>query len=301
MSDLMDGINGAIDAAVKEAGAESREVVSEDASEEQVQAVEPEDEGESAEEPAPESDDEPGDGGDDEQPVQDWLDRLDELPTSELPPRVAKLRADRDRMASEIGEMKKRLAELEAVRQGKQEPQQSAEPEDPMPAYPTEEDDFNSVVRKMDAIAEWRARQAVKGVDQEYRQKFQTVEEREQQQQLHQQQQYFAQQAQRIEGHPEYSENVGQMMSAMVADNPAWQQALASPQGWDQLFDYAKHLAAKNSKMQQRTTKKATARQRAVPRGSTTEPKKAEPSVELPEDRSNISGVVDAIVSSWRG
>lgn len=315
MSGLMDGINDAINSAVDEAAEAGREVVSEDAPEQEQESTEqeydgaPEGEAVEEQETAPESEqeeDQPEDGGEQADPY-DWLEKLDEVPTEKLPPRVAKLRADRDRMASEIGEMRKRLAELEAVKGEPQEPQQSPGPEDAMPELPTEEDSFPEVIRKMREVARWEARQEAKGVDQRYQEKFQTIEEREKQQELQQHQQYFASQAQRIEATEGYDENVGNMMSAVAAESPAWRQELGSPQGWDKLFNYAKFLAdqhatseAQRVKEQQTTTKKATARQRAVPRGST-KPKHAEPDVELPEDPSNISGRMDAIMGSWRG
>ena len=197
--------------------------------------------------------------------------------------------------------MRKQIAELKAGQKAPESEQQKApESEDPMPEMPTEADDFQTVVQKLRDVARWEARQEAKGVDSRYREKFQTIEDREKQQQFERQQEYFASQAQRIEQAPDYSPEVGQMMSALVSSKPYWQQALSSPDGWNELFDYAKHLSDKNARQVQATTKKATAKQRAVPRG-TKAPKQVEPDMDLPDNPTNVSGRVGAIMDSYGG
>jgi hypothetical protein len=317
MSGLMDGINEAFESAGDEPVGEADEVVSEESQEEKAQeAPEVEDQGAAEEQPEPEQEDEPEDSGEAEEPAGDlpkWLEHVEEVPTAELPPRVAKLRSDRDRLASELGEMRKRLAELEEAGQKQQEPQQPEAP-DPMPEYPTADDDFEAVVRKMDAIADWRARQAVREQDSRYQEKFQSVEElkkaqeeQRQQAQLQQQQQFFVSQAQRIESSPDYNEAVRDEMVKMTSSAPHWQQAVFSEQGWDELFEVAKHRVSQaqgqaqaRSKQQQMATKKATARQRAVPRGSNP-PKQTSPDVEVPDDPANVGGRVGAIFDHFAG
>ncbi len=304
MGDLMEGIREVMDAADEAAsgsGGDSEDVLEgqeQEASQET--AEEPvADELESAAEEGTEDPEESGEEEIEAGPADDYADRVDELPISKLPPKIAKMRSDRDRLASENGEMHRRVAELEA-KLAAPEPRQEAATEEPMPPMPEESDDFQAVLTKMRAISKWEMDREIKGVDDKYQSKFQNIEEREQSEAVDRQQSFISNQALRIESRKDYTEDVGAMMSALAAENPGWKQGLATPGGWDQLCDYAAHLIAGQAKATAVTTKKATARQRAVPRGSVT-PKQTNSDVEIPEDSQDIHGRVGAIMDSYRG
>lgn len=294
MGDLVDNVRGAIDgaetewlesqepAATEEAGGELEDQAADDLDEDP-----DEDSGGSEDQEVEdtEGDDEPEDTG------FDW-DRVDELPVEKLPPKIAKLRSDRDRLASELGEMRKQLAEFQ-----EQEPaaaEQAEAQEGPPEIY--DDDDAETIREKIKAIAAYEAREAIRSTED----KLQTIEDREQRAHTERAQQYMMDQAARIEKSTGYDENVGEMMSALVGQYPGWRESLGSPQGWDQLFDYARHLVTSQSKKAETVTRKATAKQREVPR-RTPAPKNVDIDIEVEEKPENVFGKVGSIIDSFKG
>lgn len=292
MSDLVGRIDEALDGAEQDFQAELQAA----AETEPTQEPEPEAE---ADEPQPEPEDQPEEVASDDldEDVEDegedtgfdW-NRVDELPVEKLPPKIAKIRSDRDRLASEIGELKKQLAEMSAK-------QKVAEPEakEEGPPEIDEDDDAYTIAQKIKAIASWEARQASR----EVQDKLKAIEEKEQQAEQMRHQQFFVEQATRIEKASGYSQDVGDMMSALVGSNPGWREALGSPQGWDQLFGYAQYLVKGQVKKTELATKKATAREREVPRKKPSQREVVE-DLTVPGDL-NVEDAVGSIIDQYKG
>lgn len=296
MNDLLSGLDKALDDAERDfAGAKGEGEAAE-------QTEEPtEDGGQTDVEQEVEAEAE----GSDEPEVEDtgpsWEDRVDELPIEKLPPKIAKMRSDRDRLASELGEarrqresLQQRLAKFEAAAK-------AAEPqvEDEKPPR-IEEDDYESYEKlqaKFEAIADWRVKQATRALEQ----KFQTIEQRDVQAQVEQAEHYMMEQANRIQAMPGFTEDVGREMIELLGpkDSPMW-GTLGSPDGWDKLYRFAKSEVNERSKQTNNVTHKATAQKREVPRASPSARQVTE-DIDMPEDPSDVGGRVDAIMDGLFG
>lgn len=287
MDDIYDAMNdaeqelGAVEDGVKDEpeATEATEITADDLDEDEPvdeePEAEPEDELEASAEEEPEA------GG------PDW-DRLDELPNEVLPPRVARLRQERDRLASETGEMRKRLAALEE--QVKAAQPKPAEDEDPRPPSITSDDTAEEIEQKIEALTEWKTRQALKSVEA----KFAAQEEKEQRAHQERAQAFFSEQEKRIMAKEGYTKDVEDEMISIVKNNPAWYNELGKPESWDELFDYAISKVERAKGFKKQNTKLATAKNRVVPRRSTA-PKNVEPDIEMP-DTDDVSAKVHAIM-----
>jgi hypothetical protein len=280
MDNLLDGIRGAIDgadeAAASEAGGTQEAQESEESHEAPAQDQE-------------ETVKEDGGGEPETEEAIDW-NRVNEFPVHKLPPGVAKLRSDRDRLASEAGEMRKRLAELEArTTAAKKEGPADDKPEDI-----SADDDAETIQRKVAAIASWHARQQSKAMES----KLQALEEREEKSRMETAQRFLVDQASRIERSDGYSQEVGSMMSALAGQNPGWREALGSEEGWTQLFDYARYIVGSQAKKTQDITRKATAKQREVPRAATSA-KGASKDIQMPDNDGGFESQISAILDDF--
>jgi len=287
MDNLLEGIRGAIDGAEESAaseagGTQEAQEVSQEA---------PEQDQEQLDQGQAELEEEESGGEQEDDGAIDW-NRVNEFPVHRLPPGVAKLRSDRDRLASEVGEMRKRFAELEATTKAAKK----EDPKDDKPEPITADDDAETIQRKVAEIASWHARQQAKVVES----KIQAIEEREEKSRLEAAQRFLAGQATRIERSDGYSQEVGSMMSALAGRNPGWREALGSEEGWDQLFGYARYIVDSQAKKTQDITRKATAKQREVPRAATSA-KGASKDIELPGRDGDFEGKIGAILDDFDG
>lgn len=232
-------------------------------------------------------------------PPEMWRD-IDRARLEDLPEPLRRMKVDRDRLAGRLGEAERQLRELQA-QAPKEQPKQQA-PENPPPFPPSDADD-ETYQKMMDAREKWFSEQsalkAVAMINEQQRQR----EERQQAEMARQQQQRWAQsQVDRISRMEGFTDEVAEVMTALAADNsrPWYGAMIQSEAGIDQLFSEARAIVEGNRVAVQQTTKKATARDRAVPRPKPA-PKRVSADIEIPESPDDVSGRVGAIMDAFGG
>jgi hypothetical protein len=301
------GFREAFDAAMEDISVpveESTEATSEEALEEQAApevATEEEDsEPQAVDEGEPETEEQEDQAAFswDSVPLEAWRD-IERLPRDQTPVGYLRVKQDRDRFASELDKLQRKLEQLES--QGKDETAEAQAPGAPEP--PPDDADDKAWAQYQAEREAYLIEQARLKTREEIRQESEAREaKRQEEEALRQYKEWGENQYARLKKSEGFDEDVEAVMGALAQDQsrPWYAAMLASESGVDRLFEEARSIVQQQRERVQRTTRKATAKGRVTPR-ATSDPKAASADIDVPDTPTDPAARTRAIMDAFTG
>lgn len=189
----------------------------------------------------------------------DWASidfkEIDRIKSEDLPPELARLRADRDRALQEAAYYRRQVTDQPPKQPAPKVPAEHARPQRPGPEASQESWDAYE-----EALVEWKA-------DEKVRAAVDPIHRRLEQQEQAQRAQWYAGQYARIQKLEGYSAELDQAMADLAA-RQEFAPLLNSEEGLNALFEIASSRLGKQAATKRKVQRLNTARERVVPRPS---------------------------------